>query len=274
MSNRRESNLFASDRLTILIVVSLLSCAALAWVATYYLMPLVMMPTTDMMSGLSGVSAIVSSPTALSVSIFEAIWIIGMAAMMFPAMIPIVIFYNKTATRRHANPTIAKSVGTPLFLGGYLIVYAVLGLGAFGTVYAAIKLSAQVSMLASLSAIAPAAILIATGVYQFTSLKSRCLRNCISPMGFFAVHYKPGLLGSLRMGLTHGYFCVGCCWAFMVVMLGVGAMSVSVMVALAGLIAVEKVLARGALWFNSVVGVGFILTGVLVLALPNIMTMF
>lgn len=233
-------------------------------------MPIMMLSQTGMMP--LGVAAIVSSPSLVSISIFEVVWIIGMTAMMFPAMIPIVLFYNKVATKQESNPSLARSIGTPLFLGGYLIVYAVLGICAYLAVYEAISLSTNFSELAVLSIVAPSAILIATGIYQFTSLKSRCLKNCISPIGFFAVHYKAGLLGSMRMGLTHGYYCVGCCWAFMLVMLGVGAMSIPVMAALAGVIALEKILVRGAVWFNRLVGLAFISIGAVAVVFPIILS--
>jgi predicted metal-binding membrane protein len=261
--------IFVPNRLAIIIAGSLLSLAAFAWIATYYLMPVMMMPRTSVMS--LGVAAIVSSPSLVSISIFEIVWIIGMAAMMFPAMIPIVLFYNKVATRQESNPSLARSVGTPLFLSGYLIVYAALGICAYIAIYEAINLSSNLSQIAFLSIVASSAILIATGSYQFTSLKSRCLKNCISPIGFFALHYKTGLLGSIRMGLTHGYYCVGCCWAFMLVMLGVGAMSIPVMAVLAGIIALEKMLARGAIWFNRLVGLGFISIGALAIVFPSIL---
>ena len=261
--------IFVPNRLAIIIAGSLLSFAAFAWIATYYLKPLMMMPQTGVMS--LGVAAIASPPSLLSISIFEVVWIIGMAAMMFPAMTPIVLFYTKVATRQQWNPSLARSVGTPLFLTGYMIVYAVFGIGAYIAIYEAINLSSNFSQIAFLSVVASSAILISTGVYQFTSLKSRCLKNCISPIGFFALHYKAGLFGSIRMGLTHGYYCVGCCWAFMFVMLGVGAMSIPVMAVLAGVIALEKMLARGAIWFNRLVGLGFISIGAVAIAFPSIL---
>jgi predicted metal-binding membrane protein len=246
-----------------------LSLASVAWVATYYFMPLMMASQSGMMS--FGVAAIVSMPTAASISLFEITWIIGMAAMMFPAMIPVVLFYNKIAAKQQSNPSVARSVGTPLFLGGYLLVYAALGMVAFLGIYVGFKLSTFLPYGAILSFVAPAAILVATGIYQFTALKTACLRNCISPMGFFALHYKPGLSGTLRMGFSHGLYCVGCCWAFMLVMLGVGAMSIPVMAVLAGVIAIEKILARGAKWFNALVAIAFVAAGILVLIFPSIL---
>ncbi|MGI0091597.1 MAG: DUF2182 domain-containing protein [Nitrososphaerales archaeon] len=73
----------------------------------------------------------------------------------------------------------------------------------------------------------------AAGIYQFSSLKTRCLSQCVSPFGFFATQSRNGLFGAFRMGFNHGSYCVGCCWAYMFVMLAVGAMTIPVMAALA-----------------------------------------
>jgi predicted metal-binding membrane protein len=262
---------FVPDRLAISVAFSLLALAAVSWLASYYLMPLMMASGSGMMS--SGVASIVSSLSFSSVGFFEIVWVIGMAAMMFPAMIPIVLFYNKVATKQERNPFVARAVGTPLFLSGYLVTYAILGLGAYLLVYEGINLSMNLPATATLSILASSAILMVTGAYQFTPLKSRCLSNCVSPMGFFAVHLRNGLLGSIRMGLKNGFYCVGCCWAFMLVMLAVGAMSIPVMAALAGMIALEKVIVRGAVWFNRVIAVSFIALGVAVLMFPSILTL-
>jgi predicted metal-binding membrane protein len=244
--------------------------ATLSWIASYYLMPVMMGSGSGIMS--SGVAGIVSSLSLSLLSFFEIVWVIGMAAMMFPAMIPIVLFYIKVATKQEPNPFLAKIVGTPLFLGGYLTTYAILGLGAFIAIYEALNVSLGLPQsLSILSVIAPSAVLIATGIYQFTPLKTRCLSHCVSPIGFFAIHYSNGLWGSMRMGFRHGIYCVGCCWAYMLVMLTVGAMSIPVMAVLAGVIAIEKVIVRGAAWFNRLVAGSFIALGVLTIMFPSIL---
>ena len=235
-------------------------------------MPLAMVSQSGMMS--FGVIAIVSSPSLASISIFEVVWIIGMAAMMFPAMIPIVLFYNKVAAKQESNPPIARIVGTSLFLSGYLIVYALLGIVSFVAISSAIDFSLNFPKLALLSIVASGATLVAAGIYQFAPLKLRCLSKCVSPIGFFAIHYSSGLFGTIKMGLKHGIYCVACCWAFMLVMLAVGAMSIPVMAILAGVIALEKVLIRGAVWFNRFIGFSFIALGIVVLVFPSILALF
>lgn len=270
--------LFVHDKLAIALALSLLGVAAASWIASYYLMPFMMMSNSGMMMSGTGVASIVSSSSALSITaiaLFEIIWIVGMVAMMFPAMIPIVLFYNRIATKLEPNPRLARAIGTPLFLSGYLITYAILGLGAYILVYAALNLSMYFSssLLSILAIEASAAILIATGIYQFTPLKYKCLSGCVSPIGFFATKSKKGLIGSLWMGFDHGIYCVGCCMLYMIVMLVVGAMSLPVMAILAGIIALEKVVIRGSVWFARIVGVGFILAGIMVLAHPSLLSM-
>ena len=223
-----------------------------------------------MMTGM-GVAAIVSSLSLPAIAFFEAVWVVGMAAMMFPAMIPMVLFYNQVKTKLETNSTLARVAGTPLFLAGYLVTYALLGIGAYLTVYAALSLSSAIPALLGLSLVAPSAVLIVAGIYQFSSLKNRCLSQCISPFGFFATRSRTGLTGAFRMGFSHGTFCVGCCWAFMLVMLAVGAMSIPIMAALTGVIALEKVVVKGSVWFNRIVGLALVSFGILVAFIPNVL---
>lgn len=261
------------------ISLSLLGVAALSWIASYYLMPFMMRSgsTSDMMMmSNTGLAAIVSSSTPLSttaIALFEVVWIVGMIAMMFPAMIPIVLFYNKVSSKLALKTRLARMVGTPLFLSGYLIAYGILGLTAYLSVYFALNLSMlfSSSLLSEFSVIAPAGILVTTGLYQFTPLKFKCLSGCVSPIGFFAMKSQKGLFGSIRMGFSHGIYCVGCCVLYMLVMLVVGAMSIPVMALLAGLIAFEKVIVRGSAWFGRIIGFAFIFSGIAVLVFPNLL---
>jgi len=261
--------IFIADKLSMAITAVLLAAASISWIGSYYLMPLMMsMGTSGMMAG-SGAAAIVSSASLPSVGFFDLVWVIGMAAMMFPAMIPVVLFYNRVKARLDPRVALVRFAGTTLFLAGYLVMYAFLGVSVFLVVYAAISLSSSVMLPSLLLVIAPSAVLVLAGIYQLTPLKDRCLSNCVSPVGFFATHSREGLMGAFRMGFSHGEYCVGCCWAYMLVMLAVGAMSIPVMAALAGLIAVEKVIVRGSVWFNRIVGVGLITLGIILVILPT-----
>jgi predicted metal-binding membrane protein len=260
-----------SDKLGIVVAILLVAVAAVSWAATYYLMPMMMMGDPAM-SGMAGVASIVSSSLSPTpIGFFVLVWVVGMVAMMFPAMIPVMTFYNRFATKVEPNPAVAKLFGTPLFLVGYLATYAGLGLMAYLAISVVLSASPLLPFSALLATVVPGSLMILAGGYQFSSLKSRSLSHCISPVGFFAIHSQRGLSGSLRMGLSHGKYCVGCCWAYMMVMLAVAAMSLPFMAILAGVIALEKVVVRGAVWFTRLIGAGFVVLGVMAFFFPNIL---
>jgi predicted metal-binding membrane protein len=265
----RETPVFTSDKMALSVTAILISTAAVAWAITYYLTPLT---TSEGMEAM-GVASMVSSLSPGSIGLFELIWTVGMVAMMFPAIVPVIVFYVRMAAKAESNPSVAKAVGTPLFLLGYLGVYAGLGLLAYFAVYAALHVTPAVPALVSVAFLAPSLVLILAGFYQLTPMKLRALSHCVSPLAFFAVHLRRGLFGSLRMGVSHGAYCVGCCWAFMLVMLAVGAMGLTFMAALAAVIAFEKVIVRGAIWFDRAIAVGFIAAGGLVFLFPALVGM-
>jgi predicted metal-binding membrane protein len=197
--------------------------------------------------------------------------VVGMAAMMFPSMIPIVTFYNRFSTNLEPNPPFASAVGTPLFLAGYLAVYAGLGLAVYFGVLLAVDSSSAYPGLASLAYVAPGAVLIFAGAYQLSPSKSNFLMQCVSPMGFFTQHSHRGLAGSFTMGLAHGEYCVGCCWAYMLVMFAVALMSLPFMVVLSVVIALEKMVLRGAVWLTRGIAAGLVLLGVASLVFPGVL---
>jgi len=131
-----------------------------------------------------------------------------------------------------------------VFTAGYLLVW----LAAGALVYVFVQLATEGARhLASIerAAWAPAAlgiILVTAGLYQFTPLKRVCLRHCRSPFAFVALHWRDGRLGALRMGILHGVFCFGCCWALFAVLVAAGVMSLAWMLALTLVVFAEKVL--------------------------------
>jgi predicted metal-binding membrane protein len=161
--------------------------------------------------------------------------------------------------------------GTPLFLSGYLAMYAGSGLAAYIVVFIALGLPSSVPPISTLALVAPSLVLVFVGLYQLTPWKARSLSHCVSPADFFILHSRSGLSGAVRMGISHGAYCVGCCWAYMLVMLAVAAMSIPFMAALAGVIAIEKVLVRGATWFTRAVAGAFVLLGIASFVFPSIL---
>jgi predicted metal-binding membrane protein len=193
----------------------------------------------------------------LSLFSFEWLWVVMMAAMMFPSVAPMVSVWIRSVS---ARPTAwERSIGVAGFLSGYLLAWAGFGLAAFGALALTGRLVDQ----------APAAgrwlgagIFAIAGVYQLTPLKEACLRHCRTPVGslFHYASFK-GPLRDLRVGLHHGTYCVGCCWGLMIVLIAVGTMNIAVMAGLAAVILVEKVWAHGPA-FARVVGAALLVAAV------------
>lgn len=244
------------NRIRLLAASIMLGSSVLAWLITIPLMDQIM--AEGMMAGISSsavqlpilsMTSMFVSPDIVSISFFVFAWVVGMVAMMFPAMIPVIAIYLVLIAKSEPNPKMALTLGTLLFLGGYLLLYAILGIAAYAAIYAGFHLASMVPILTALAVPAAAGTLFGAGVWQFTPLKDKCLAKCVSPIGFFLTHARSGLSGAFRMGSLNGVYCVGCCYMYMVVMLAVAAMSIPSMLILMTLITVEKVLG-GAEWFK------------------------
>jgi predicted metal-binding membrane protein len=172
----------------------------------------------------------------LNLVAFIGMWSLMMAAMMLPSSMPLITLYGRTIQTNRARHL-------ALFGAGYLTAWAATAIPVFGLAWAADELTADHPRWATGAAMATFAI---AGVYQLTPLKERCLHHCRSPLSHL-FHYSSyrGRLRDLRAGLHHGLFCLGCCWALMVLMVTFGVMNLWAMVALAGIIALEKQWSRG-----------------------------
>lgn len=109
------------------------------------------------------------------------------------------------------------------------------------------------------------ALLVLVGVFQWTSLKDRCLAHCQSPLGFFLTSWRPGRTGALRMGVDHGLYCVTCCWALMAVAFVAGVMSLIWMGGVTLFVFVDQTLVRSAV-LTRTAGVGLVVWGLWTLA--------
>jgi predicted metal-binding membrane protein len=194
----------------------------------------------------------------LALPAFIALWVVMMAAMMFPSVAPMVIVWIRSLSAR--STTWQRVEGVTEFLAGYLIAWTAFGLLAYVALLGAGRL-VDVSPLAAKWV--GAAIFALAGIYQLTPLKETCLRHCRSPVGSL-FHYASfrGPARDLRVGLHHGLYCVACCWGLMIVLIAVGAMNIAVMAALAGVILIEKIWKYGPR-FAMVVGGVLILAAVL-----------
>jgi predicted metal-binding membrane protein len=175
-----------------------------------------------------------------------------MAAMMFPSIAPMVLMHARIQEGKRANGQAAPFGATAVFVAGYLLVWSTAGLVGYSILWLGHELSPGFLAWDEAGPYVAGAVIVAAAIYQLTPLKDVCLSKCRSPFAFLLTAWKPGRLGALRMGLEHGGWCVGCCWALMAALIAVGVMSVGWMVFVAALIAVEKLLPWKALANRSI----------------------
>ena len=149
------------------------------------------------------------------------------------------------------------------FTAGYLLVWTAFSAGAALAQWALHQAAMLSPTMTTSSARLSGAILIAAGVYQLTPFKGACLTHCRSPLGFLMSHWREGTAGALRMGIEHGTYCLGCCWALMSVLFVVGVMNLVWVAAMTFFVLVEKIGPAGA-FVARVAGVAMIASGALV----------
>ncbi|MGH2951258.1 MAG: DUF2182 domain-containing protein [Solirubrobacterales bacterium] len=199
---------------------------------------------------------------------FVGIWVVMMAAMMFPSIAPMVLMYERIqeGKRERGQPTPVGA--TAIFVSGYLVAWAAAGLLGYGIFEAGRSLDLAFLAWDGGGRYVATGVIVAAAVYQLTPLKDVCLRKCRSPFMFLLGAWKPERSGALRMGIEHGAWCVGCCWALMAALFALGVMSIGWMALIAAFIAVEKLLPWKAV-ANRTVTVGLLVLAIAVLAAPE-----
>jgi predicted metal-binding membrane protein len=202
----------------------------------------------------------------MSLATFLPIWVVMMAAMMFPSVAPMAIMWIRSVAARPSSRD--RVIGIASFLAGYLCAWAAFGAAIYVVLSGAGRLANDAPGTVRWVG---AAIFVVAGVYQLTPLKGACLRHCRTPLGslFHYASYR-GPVRDLRVGIHHGLYCVGCCWGLMIVLVAVGAMNIPVMIALAGVILIEKVWRHGPA-ISRVVGVFLLIIAGLVLFFPSLL---
>ena len=197
-----------------------------------------------------------------AVGMFLLMWQAMMIAMMLPSSWPMLELYQRVSVSvDEKRPALATAVAA----FGYFLVWMGFGAVAFS---AGLAVSSAAMGSVALSRVAPAAggaALIVAGLYQWSPWKRTCLAHCRSPLMFLGHAFRPGLRGALRVGIAHGIFCTGCCWALMMIQLILGVMNLSVMLLIGAIIAVEKLWTRGPL-LARMAGGAAIVTGAVYLA--------
>jgi predicted metal-binding membrane protein len=192
---------------------------------------------------------------------FLAVWVVMMAAMMFPSVAPTVALYSQMTRER-------SPLSPLLFAAGYLVTWGSAGLLAFAIAAAGGGIAGDVFSWDRAGRWVAGVTLILAAVYELTPLKDVCLGKCRSPLGFLLGSWRGGRSGALQMGAKNGAWCVGCCWALMASLFALGIMSIVWMAVVAGLIAVEKTLPWRRVGTYGTAAILFSL-GVLLLAAPD-----
>jgi predicted metal-binding membrane protein len=210
---------------------------------------------------MSGMSA--AGWSFASAGVFLVVWSTMMAAMMLPAAAPMIVVFASAQARRERP----SAVPTWIFVSGYLLVWVATG----AAVYVLVQIGSDTASLlsstnrASLAPLALAVTLVAAGLYQFTPVKRVCLTHCRSPSAFVAQYWRDGRLGAFHMGMRHGSYCLGCCWALFAVLVAAGVMSLAWMLLLTLVVFVEKVLPQGQR-ISTAIGVAFVALGLAVVS--------
>jgi predicted metal-binding membrane protein len=258
MNDTALESVLRRDRMAVLAAIVLLT--ALSWVYLLWLKSQMSMPA------MPGMDIAAMAPQTRSWGqtdlLFAAVmWVVMMAGMMLPSVAPIILLYARVGRRAEAQQ--APFAATGWFAGGYLLAW--IGFSLLATLLQAVLTHAALltPTMASASNILGGMILVIAGVYQWTSLKDRCLANCRAPLSFIQRHggFQRRALPSLQLGARHGLYCIGCCGTLMLLLFVGGVMNLTWIAGIAALILLEKVLTEGRA-VSRVFGLGLIVGGV------------
>jgi predicted metal-binding membrane protein len=177
-----------------------------------------------------------------SLGFYVTTWVVMMAAMMFPSIAPMVLVYAGLQNARRAKGMPVYRGATPTFVAGYLVVWGAVGLLGYAVLKLGRELDGGFFAWDHAGRWTVAGVLALAAIYEFTPMKDACLGRCRGPLAFLMSEWRDGRLGALRMGIVHGAWCIGCCWALMAALFALGAMSIPWMILIAAFIAVEKML--------------------------------
>jgi predicted metal-binding membrane protein len=218
----------------------------------------------------------------IAVLVFTVSWTVGMAAMMFPAIVPMVLLYNRLIvgdnnsnnyrfeiskqTNKRQFPLIFLSINysikTIVFVASYLLLWSITGillLLSCSILMNNLFITYEIRDLDFIYGL----LLVISGLYQFSSLKRKCLTYCESPLAFFTKRWKGNsIIGTIKMGTYHGLYCLGCCWPYFLLMVALGWMNITWMVLFAGIIFGEKIWSKG-IWISRFTGIAFAIVGIL-----------
>ncbi len=248
----------------LIVLASLIGLAILSWMyiaglaADMPASPSQMPAMAGMPMGMAMDSMTGSGPPGFDTRAFaltSLMWFVMMLGMMIPSAAPMLLLYAHVQRRRSG---VSPLVRTALFGSGYALVWGAFSLGAAGLQQVLAQTALVTPGLTLASRAIGGAVLIVAGVYELTPFKQVCLAHCRGPVAFIASHWRSGALGAIRMGIAHGLFCLGCCWALMLLLFVGGVMNLLWIAALAGLVLVQKLLPGGRVlaWLAGLVLIG------------------
>ncbi|MGO4125563.1 DUF2182 domain-containing protein [Inquilinus sp. YAF38] len=247
------------DRLVTLVALACVCIAAWAYIGLGIEMPAAEMPGMDMpgmdMPGMAMDPAMPMPWTGATFALMTAMWAVMMVAMMLPGAAPMVLTY--AALQRHRRQA-APHHATLLFALGYLAVWTGFSILAAALQWQLDALALLSPAMATASTVLAGGALVIAGLYQLTPLKQGCLVRCRSPVEFLTRHRRSGPFG---LGLRHGLFCLGCCWALMLLLFVGGVMNLAWVGAIALFVLLEKTIPGGH-WLSRAAGAGLIAWGV------------
>jgi len=223
------------DRLTVGVALALLTL--LAWGYTAYTARTMGMARSDM------AMPQMQAWSAAMLAFMFVMWFVMMVAMMLPSAAPMILTFAAVQRRRQTQG--GAFVPTGVFVAGYLLVWAAFSLLATLAQYGLERAALVSPMMGKAVPWLGAALLIAAGLFQFAPLKNVCLDKCRTPLGFMMTEWRDGTRGALVMGLRHGAYCTGCCWALMVLLFVGGVMNLLWVAVLALFVLIEKVVPAG-----------------------------
>jgi predicted metal-binding membrane protein len=243
-------------RVTVTTAAVLLALAGLAWWRTVG-------QSGSMAAMAQGFAHVgLAMPFDMTAPVFMAMWTTMMIAMMFPAVAPIVLMHRLVTRRRGEGlaPTFA-------FGASYLVVWSLVGLVPLAVLIGFRQVTHDSAWLDRAGGL----VLLLAGLYQFSRWKTTCLRACRTPLSFLLTHdFGGGLAGAVRVGLSHGLYCLGCCWALMAVLFTVGLMNLAWMAGIALVFLAEKNWRHG-VGLTQLIGIATALFGIAVLIHPSLL---
>jgi predicted metal-binding membrane protein len=250
----RSTAAVALDRSRLAVIGGMVVFTAAAWLYLAF----VAMQMGDMSSVLSMPMTPAWSPAQAALMVL--MWAVMMAAMMLPSAIPMVLAYD----RMDQGSSSGRTGSTPLFVAGYVTMWATFAVGATALQWALHTMTLVNGMGVVTQSWFSGALLIGAGLIQFTPGKVSSLGACRTPMGFLMTSWRDGKTGAFRMGLHHGTLCLGCCWSLMILLFVLGVMNLAWVAVLAAFVLAEKVAPKGEI-VSKIGGLALVLIGIGVL---------